>query len=34
MTVNPDLTVSVNYVGALISGIVGLLLSAGYFIYT
>jgi len=34
VTVNPDLTVSVNYVGALISGIVGLLLSAGYFIYT
>jgi uncharacterized RDD family membrane protein YckC len=33
-TINQDLTVSVNYVGALVSGIVGLLLSAGYFIYS
>ena len=33
VTLNPDLSVSVNYVGALIQGIVGLLISAGYFIY-
>jgi uncharacterized RDD family membrane protein YckC len=34
VTVNPDFTVNVNYVGALIQGIIGLLISAAYFIYT
>jgi uncharacterized RDD family membrane protein YckC len=34
VTVNPDLTVSVNYVAAIIQGIIGLLIGAGYFIYT
>ena len=34
VTVNDDLTVSVNYVAALIAGLVGLAISAGYFIYT
>ena len=34
ITVNPDLTVSVNVVGALVAGIVGLAISAAYFIYT
>lgn len=34
VTVNPDLSVSVNYAGAFIQGILGLLISAAYFIYT
>jgi uncharacterized RDD family membrane protein YckC len=34
VTVTPDLTVSVNYAAALILGIVGLIVSAAYFIYT
>lgn len=34
VTVSPDLTVSVNYAGVLIAGLIGLLISAGYFIYT
>lgn len=34
VTVNPDLSVSVNYVGAFVQGILGLLISAAYFIYT
>jgi uncharacterized RDD family membrane protein YckC len=33
-TLNPDLTISVNYLAAFVAGIVGLLISAGYFIYT
>lgn len=33
-TITPDLQVSVNYVAAFILGIVGLLVSAAYFIYT
>lgn len=32
--VNSDLSVSVNYVAAFVQGILGLLISAGYFIYT
>jgi uncharacterized RDD family membrane protein YckC len=34
VTINSDLTVNVNYVGALIQGIIGLIISAAYFIYT
>jgi uncharacterized RDD family membrane protein YckC len=34
VTVNPDFSVSVNYVAAFVQGILGLLISAGYFIYT
>ncbi|MFL5686495.1 MAG: RDD family protein [Chloroflexota bacterium] len=34
MTVNPDLSVSVNYGAAFVQGVLGLLISAGYFIYT
>jgi uncharacterized RDD family membrane protein YckC len=34
LTVNPDFSVSVNYGAALIQGIIGLLISAAYFIYT
>ena len=34
VTVNPDLSVSVNYAGAFVQGILGLLISAAYFIYT
>ena len=34
VVVNPDLTVTVNYVGALVAGIIGLAISAAYFIYT
>ena len=34
VTVNPDFSVSVNYVGAFVQGILALLISAGYFIYT
>ena len=34
VTVNSDFSVNVNYAGALIQGIVGLLISAAYFIYT
>jgi uncharacterized RDD family membrane protein YckC len=34
VTVNSDLSVSVNYVAAVVQGILGLLISAGYFIYT
>jgi uncharacterized RDD family membrane protein YckC len=34
VTVDNNLNVSINYVGALIQGIIGLVISAGYFIYT
>ena len=34
VTVNSDLSVSVNYGVALVQGIIGLLISAAYFIYT
>lgn len=34
VTVNSDLSVSVNYVAAVVQGILGLLISAAYFIYT
>ena len=34
VTLNPDLTVSVDYVASLVSAAVGLLISAAYFIYT
>ena len=34
VSVNSDLSVSVNYVAAFVQGILGLLISAGYFIYT
>jgi uncharacterized RDD family membrane protein YckC len=34
VTVNSDLSVSVDYVAAAVQGILGLLISAGYFIYT
>lgn len=34
VTVRPDFTVDVNYAGTLVQGIVGLLISAAYFIYT
>jgi uncharacterized RDD family membrane protein YckC len=34
MTVNPDLTVSVNYLAAVIQGLIGLLIGAAYFVYT
>ena len=34
VTVRPDLRVDVNYAGTLVQGVVGLLISAGYFIYT
>ena len=34
VTVNQDFSVSVNYVGAFVQGILALLISAGYFIYT
>jgi uncharacterized RDD family membrane protein YckC len=34
VTVNSDLTVSVNYVASFIIAVVGLVLSAAYFIYT
>lgn len=34
IVVNPDFSVSVNYVATLVVGIVGLLISAGYFVYT
>jgi uncharacterized RDD family membrane protein YckC len=34
VTVNSDLTVSVNFIGVVIQGIVGLVVSAAYFIYT
>jgi uncharacterized RDD family membrane protein YckC len=33
-TINPDLTFTINYVGLFIVGLVGLLISAAYFIYT
>jgi uncharacterized RDD family membrane protein YckC len=33
ITINPDLTFSVDYVATLVVGIVGLLVSAGYFVY-
>jgi uncharacterized RDD family membrane protein YckC len=34
VTVRPDLRVDINYAGTLVQGVVGLLISAGYFIYT
>jgi uncharacterized RDD family membrane protein YckC len=34
VTVNDDLTVSVNYVAAVIQGLIGLAIGAAYFIYT
>ncbi len=33
-TLNPDLTFTINYVGLFVVGLVGLLISAAYFIYT
>jgi uncharacterized RDD family membrane protein YckC len=34
VTVRPDLRVDINYAGTVVQGIVGLLISAAYFIYT
>jgi uncharacterized RDD family membrane protein YckC len=34
VTVGPDLRIDINYAGALVQGVVGLLISAGYFVYT
>ncbi len=34
VTVNDDLTVSVNYIAAIVQGLVGLAIGAAYFIYT
>jgi uncharacterized RDD family membrane protein YckC len=34
VTVNADLSVSVNYLAAVIQGLIGLLIGAAYFIYT
>jgi len=34
LNVNSDLSVTVNYVAAFVQGILALLISAGYFIYT